>query len=77
MATVTRLPNPPPPADPELLNLALTFNEAEVLRIIVGNVLGSQFGPRGVASRIYHALVEAGVQRADIRLTGELRLEEK
>ena len=62
---------------PDVLKLTLSREEAEVLRIIVGNILGSQFGLRGVASRVYHALVEAGVQRADIHLTGELRLEAK
>lgn len=68
------------PKEPEVWNLRLTRTEAEVLRVILGKVTGSYDGPRSISSGIYWALVEAGIDAADILISlteNTLRLEAK
>ena len=77
MATATWLPRPVPEPPPDVINLALTWEEAEVLRSVVGVIIGSDSGPRGITNRIFWALKDAGVARANIRTIGDLRLEAK
>ena len=65
-------PEPPSAA----INLILTLEEAEVLRTVVGSIVGYEDGPRGIIDHIYHALDKAGVSRAQhITVRGEIRLE--
>ena len=77
MAKVTWLPNPIPTPPPDVLNLALTAGEASVLFSVVGVILGHDSGPRGKTSNVFWALKNAGVAKADIYVTGDLRLEAK
>ena len=77
MAKVTWLEKPAPVAPPDALNLTLSLEEAEVLLKVVGMILGPDQGPRGATSRVYWALRNVGVVKADIHMIGELRLEAK
>ncbi len=77
MAKATWLNYVPITPPPNVLNLELTLREAEILRAVAGGILGSHFGPQGVMKGIYYALEDAGVIRADIYMSGDLKLEEK
>ncbi len=77
MATAIWLEDVPITPPPDVLNLTLSREEAEVLLKVVGMIIGPNSGPRGITSRIFWALRNAGVAKADIRMIGDLRLEAK
>ena len=77
MAKATFLEDVPITPPPYVLNLTLSREEAEVLLKVIGMIIGSDSGPRGITSRIFWALKDVGVVKADIRAIGDLRLEVK
>lgn len=56
---------PVPP--PKEVVLTLSIEEAEVLRLITGSILGGGFG-RAVANDIYEVLDDAGINNANIKV---------
>ncbi len=77
MATATLLEDVPITPPPDVFNLTLSREEAEVLRTVVGSITGYEGGPRGIIDRIFWALIDVGVANANISVTGNLRLEAK
>ena len=77
MAKATLLEDVPITPPPDVFNLTLSREEAGVLLKVVGMIIGSDSGPRGITSRIFWALRDVGVVKADIRVIGDLRLEAK
>ncbi|KKL20484.1 hypothetical protein LCGC14_2455020 [marine sediment metagenome] len=68
---------PKPELAPDVINLAITLEEAEALLAITGNIFGPEEGPRGATSRVYWTLKHIGITKEDIHLTGQIRLEAK
>ena len=75
MATATKLGKIVP--EPEDIILALTEAEAKVLRKVMGHITGSETGPRKHTSKIYWALIRAGVEVVDIKVPDSICLEAK
>ena len=76
MATATWIQRFAAEPPPDVINLILTLEEAEILRTVVGSIIGCEGGPRGIVNHIYHALNGAGVSRAQhVTVRGQIRLE--
>ena len=77
MATATWIQRFAAEPPPDVINLALTAEEASVLLSVANVILGPNSGPRGKMNDVFWALRDAGVVKADIYMAGGLRLEAK
>ena len=77
MAQATWIPNSMPTPPPNVINLALTLREAEVLKAVMGGIAGHIGGPQEKTMNIFWALANAGVGASTaLTLTSPIYLNE-